>query len=166
MPPPESPGYSQASLAHSLVGSLLLSPGSWGTQGFVCALQESVSLVLCKFYNQSPQSLQNHIPWGFSVSLLDSQVGKSFVGPGTFTTVRELLWYTCLIVVQFVSCLLGGSMVGLTHHTFQVCCIQSPCSHGRTLLTYAAIEETQTLKGRCGSVSCGVPGSWCTQGFV
>ena len=57
-------------------------------------------------------------------------------------------------------------MVGLTHHTFQVCCIQSPCSHGRTLLTYAAIEETQTLKGRCGSVSCGVPGSWCTQGFV
>ena len=27
-------------------GSLLLSPGSWCTQGFVCALQESVSPVL------------------------------------------------------------------------------------------------------------------------
>ena len=26
---------------------LLFSPGSWCTQGFVCALQESVSLVLC-----------------------------------------------------------------------------------------------------------------------
>ena len=26
-----------------------LSPGSWCTQGFVCALQESVSLVPCKF---------------------------------------------------------------------------------------------------------------------
>ena len=30
-------------MAQSLVGSLLLSPGSWYTQGFVCALQESVS---------------------------------------------------------------------------------------------------------------------------
>ena len=31
-------------------GSLLLSPGSWCTQGFVCALQVSVSPVLCKFW--------------------------------------------------------------------------------------------------------------------
>ena len=29
----ETPGYSQASLGQSLVGSLLLSPGSWCTQG-------------------------------------------------------------------------------------------------------------------------------------
>ena len=34
----------------SLVGSLLLSPGFWCTQGSVCALQESVSPVLCKFW--------------------------------------------------------------------------------------------------------------------
>ena len=32
-PPPETPGHSQASLGQSLVGSLLLSPGSWCTQG-------------------------------------------------------------------------------------------------------------------------------------
>ena len=31
-PPLETPGHSQASLAQSLVGSLLLSPGSWWTQ--------------------------------------------------------------------------------------------------------------------------------------
>ena len=31
-PPPETPGHSQASLGQSLVGSLLLSPGSWCTQ--------------------------------------------------------------------------------------------------------------------------------------
>ena len=31
-------------------GSLLLSPGSWCTQDFVCAFQESVSPVLCKFW--------------------------------------------------------------------------------------------------------------------
>ena len=43
-------GHTQASLAQSLVGSLLLSPGSWCTQGSVCALQEPVSPVLCKFW--------------------------------------------------------------------------------------------------------------------
>ena len=43
---PESSGHSQASLGQSLVGSLPLSPGSWCAQGFVCALQESVSPVL------------------------------------------------------------------------------------------------------------------------
>ena len=47
-PPPETPG--QASLGQSLVVSLLLSPGSWCTQCFVCALQESVSPVLYTFW--------------------------------------------------------------------------------------------------------------------
>ena len=47
-PPWETPGHSRASLGQSLVGSLLLSPGSWYTQGFICALQEPVSPVLCK----------------------------------------------------------------------------------------------------------------------
>ena len=46
-PPPthaslETPGHSRASLGQSLVGSLLLSPGSWCTR-FCCALQESIS---------------------------------------------------------------------------------------------------------------------------
>ena len=49
-PPLETPGHSQASLGQCLVGSLLLSPGSWRIQGFVCALQESVSPLLCKFW--------------------------------------------------------------------------------------------------------------------
>ena len=39
----ETPGHSLASLGQSLVGSLLLSPGSWCTQGSVCALQEPIS---------------------------------------------------------------------------------------------------------------------------
>ena len=46
-PPLETPGHSQASLAQSLVGSLLLSPGSWCAQGFVCALQ-SLFLQSCR----------------------------------------------------------------------------------------------------------------------
>ena len=46
----ETPGHSLACLDQSLVGSLLLSPGSWCAQDLVCALQESVSPVLCKFW--------------------------------------------------------------------------------------------------------------------
>ena len=46
-PPLETLGHSEASLGQSLVGSLLLSPGSWCAHGSVCALQESVSAVLC-----------------------------------------------------------------------------------------------------------------------
>ena len=38
----ETPGHSQTSLGQSLVEFLLLSPGSWCTQGFICVLQESV----------------------------------------------------------------------------------------------------------------------------
>ena len=45
----ETPEPLQAGLGQSLVLSLLLSPGSWFAQGSVCALQESVSPVLCKF---------------------------------------------------------------------------------------------------------------------
>ena len=49
-PPPETPGHSRACLGQFLVGSRLLSPGSWCARGSVCALQESVSLVPCKFW--------------------------------------------------------------------------------------------------------------------
>ena len=49
-PLPETPGHSRASLGRSLVESLLLSPGSWCAQGSVCAFQESISPVLCKFW--------------------------------------------------------------------------------------------------------------------
>ena len=49
-PLPETPGHSWACLGQSLVGSLVLSPESWCTQSFVCALQEFVSSTLCKFW--------------------------------------------------------------------------------------------------------------------
>ena len=49
-PLPETPGHSRASLGQSLVGSLLLSPGSWCAQSSVCALQESISPFLTKFW--------------------------------------------------------------------------------------------------------------------
>ena len=63
-PPLETPRHSQSSLAQSLLGSLLLSPKSWCAQGFVCALQESVSPVLWKFFNQVPLAFIVKFPGG------------------------------------------------------------------------------------------------------
>ena len=67
--------------------------------------------------------------------------------------------------MQFVGNLLSGSMVGLmvnsskkayaTHCVTQVCCTQSPCPCGKPLVTHASAGDTQTLKGRSGSVSVG-----------
>ena len=48
--PLETPEHSQGSLGQSLVGALVPPPVSWCAQAFVCALQESVSPVLCKFW--------------------------------------------------------------------------------------------------------------------
>ena len=46
-PLPETPGHAQASLAQSLVGSLLLSPGSRCKKDFVCALQQPLFSQSC-----------------------------------------------------------------------------------------------------------------------
>ena len=82
------------------------------------------------------------------------------MGPRTFLTVQEFL---CTIVLQFMCCLLSGSILGLmatsckrasaTSCVTPVCCSQSPCPHGRLLLTCASGGDTQTLKSTSGSVS-------------
>ena len=102
MPLPETPGHSQ-----SLVGSLLLSSGSWCTQDFVCALPESVSLVLCKFWQ-----------------------------------------------------LYGGVNGDLLQRGFAIPRSAAPRvpAHVRPLLTHTSTGDTQTLKGRSGSVSVRSPG--------
>ena len=41
----------------------------------------------------------------------------------------------------------------------QVCCTQSSCLCGRPLLTHTSVGDTQTLKGRSGSVSVGSLGT-------
>ena len=85
----ETPRHSWASLCQSLAGSLLLSPGSWCTQGFVCALHESVSPVLCMFCNQIPLSSKVKFP---GVSQFLCQITRLeyllwVLKPGTFLTV-------------------------------------------------------------------------------
>ena len=64
MPLLETPGHAHPSLAQSLVRTLLLSPGSRCAHGFVCALQESVSPVLWKFFNKIPLASKVKIPGG------------------------------------------------------------------------------------------------------
>ena len=87
----------------------------------------------------------------------DPQVGRSVVGPRTFATVRELLWYNCSPVcgasAQQLSGGVNGNLLqeGLCHT--QDCYTQSPC--GSPLLTCTSTGDTQTLKGRSGSVSVG-----------
>ena len=159
-PMPETHVHSQASLCQSLVGSLLLSPGSWCTQGFVCALQESVSQSCVN------SIIRSHCPpksnsLGFSVSLPDPQVGKSDVGPRTFLTVWEFVWHNCSTVCGLSARHLYGGVNGdLLHeglcHT-QECCTQSPCPCGRPLLTRNSTGDIQTLNGMPGSVSVRSP---------
>ena len=86
--------------------SFLLGPGAH--KGFICALQEFVPWVLCKFW------------W--------------HCGGVNGDLLQEGLCYT------------------------QVCCTQSSCCCSRLLLTHTSTGDTQTLKGRSGSVSGGSPG--------
>ena len=143
MPPLETPGHSQTSLGQSLVGSLLLSPRSWCTQGFVCALWESVSPVLCKFCNQIPLASKVIFPGGSQPLCQIPKLGNLLLVL-EFSQQCENLFG--IIVLQFVGRLLGGSMLGLmpskradaTHCMTQVCCSQSPCLHSRPLLTHVS----------------------------
>ena len=120
--------YSKANLTVTV-------PFSWVLvhKMFYCALWESVSPVLWRFYNQIPLAFKVKFPGGVSVPFPDPQIGKSVVQSRTFAAMWELL---CIIVLQFVGCLLSGSTVWLmvtsskrtytTHHTSQSAAARTP----------------------------------------
>ena len=94
--------------------------------------------------------------------MLGSQVGTCTVGPRTFLTVQEFIWYNCSAVYRLSAWRLYGGIDGDLFqeplcHT-QVCSTQSPCPFGRPLLTHTSAGNTQTLKGRSGSVFVGYLG--------
>ena len=63
--------------SQSLVGSLLLSTGSWGAQAFVCALQESLfSPVLWNFCNQTLLTFKVRFPGDFQSLCWIPQLGE------------------------------------------------------------------------------------------
>ena len=119
------------------VSCRVTAPRSWCTQGFIVP---SKSL----------------FPWGFSVLLLDLQVGKSVVGPRTFATVWEILYYNCSPVCGSSAWQLYGGANGnlLQEDLCHTPCLPgSPCPCGRSLLTHTSRGDTQTLKGRSGLIS-------------
>ena len=149
------------------MGSLLLSSGFWCTQGFVCALQESVSLVLWNLCNQIPFSSKVKFS-GVSQSLCQIPVWEPVVGPRTFLTVQEFLWYNCSAVCGTSAHQLYGGVngdflqEGLRHRLYDPgSCTQNPCPCGRPRLPCTPAGDTQTLRGRLSL--CGV--SWCAQRF-
>ena len=153
--PPETPGHSQASLVQSLFGSLLLSSGSWCTPRFcLCpprVLPQSCgSSVIISHWPSNSNSLGVLSPFTGSP-------GWEICGPRTFATVWEILWYNCSPVCGLsAQWFYGGAHMPPLPGLLQPESLSSqqatvdPCLHRR-----------QTLKGRSGSVSCGVPGSWC-----
>ena len=160
-PPLKTTEHSQASLGQSLVGSQLLSPGSWCAQVFVCAHQESVSPVLCKFCNQIPLAYKFKFPGGSQFLCQTCKLGN-------------ILWViefcknlSGIIVLQLMGHLLGGSMVGLmetsSNRAYVTCCVtqvwctQSPCPWSRPLLTCISAGDTQTLKSSSCSISKAIP---------
>ena len=136
-------------------GVTALSPRSRCTQGFVCAHQESLFLqswgssIIKSCWPSKSDS------WGFPVPLLELQVGKSIVGPRTFATLRELVWYNCAAASGLPTTWLygraTGSVVGLTVTSFrrtnatlcgsQACYCRGPCPHGKSLLTHASTGD-------------------------
>ena len=99
-------------------------------QAFVCALQESVSPALWKFYNQTPLAFKSNCLRFVSVPLPDPQVGKSIVGPRSFATEQCKKFFS-VIVLQFVGRLLRGFMVGpmvtSSQRTCAPCCASQVC---------------------------------------
>ena len=127
----------------------------------------SVSKAIIKIYSFSLLviliflNLKNQIPLAFKVKFPGGSQSLCWI-----PSLGNLLWALELsqqcenffgrIVLQFVGCLLGGSLVGFTCCTSQICCSQSPCPHSRPQMAHASAGDTQTHKGRSGWVSCGV----------
>ena len=155
----ETHGNSQVSLVHSLLWILFLSPGSWCTQSLVCSSQESVSADLWKFCNQIPLASKVRFPGG-SQSLCQIPRLGSIVGPGTFLTVWEFLWYNCSVVCGLSAQQLYGGVKGNLLQESLCCMLRDACLLQAVPLppcqaTHASTGDTQTLKSRSDSVSVG-----------
>ena len=72
--------------------SFLLAPGS---HKVLFVPYKSLFPQFCGSSLIKSTALQSQIPWGFSVPLLDRQVGKSVVGPRTFQNF-EMTNFSCL----------------------------------------------------------------------
>ena len=146
-PPPEAPGCSLVSLTASLVGSLLLSPGSQCAQCCVCALLECFP-ILWKFCSQIPLSLKVRFPEGSRSFCWISRLGNLL---WALELSQQCENFFCIILLQSLGHLLSGFMVEImatsskrfyaTHCATEVCCSQSSCPCGKPLRPHVSPQE-------------------------
>ena len=126
--PPLSPAISPSISLYLCLSLFLFHTGELKNWNRFCDL--SVAIARVPYPTANRIGLQSQITWGSSVLLPDPQVGESVVGPTTFATVWELLWYN---VLQFVGCLLRGSMVELmtnfSKRAYVTHCASHVCKH-------------------------------------
>ena len=94
MPLPGTLGHSRANLGQSLVGSLLLSLGSWSAQGLFVPSKSLFPQLLYNVCNQIPLASKVKFPEG-SQSLCQIPRLSNLLSPSTFLTVWEFIWYDC-----------------------------------------------------------------------
>ena len=93
------------------------------------------------------------LSWGHCSFLLGPGVHKVLFVPS-----KSLFSQSCISFWWLYGGVNGNLLQEGLYHT-QVYCTQSPSPCGRPLLTHTPSEDTQTLKGRFGSVSVGCPGA-------
>ena len=172
-PPSETPGHPQESLSQCFLRSLLLSPGSWCTQCFTCALQESVSPVLCKFCNQVPLASKVKFPGGSQTLCQIPRLENLLWVLELILTVWKFIWYNCSAVcgssAQWLYSGVNGDLLheGLGHTLCDPGLLrpESLPMQQATADLYLHRRHSNTQRQVWLSL-CGVSGSWCTPGFV
>ena len=122
----------------------------------------------------APKPTTSHHPclhWRLLDTHMQVWVSLCGVTAPLFWVMVPTWFYLCPARVCFpVLCKFWQLYGGVNHdliqeglcHT-QVCYTQRPCSCGSPLLTHTTTGDAQT---QFCLILCGVPGSWCTQGFV
>ena len=128
--------------------SFLLGPG---VQGFVCALQESVSQSCVIKSHWPPKS--NSL--GVLSPFARSEGGKSVVGPRTFLTVQEFLWYNCSAICGSSAWWLYG---GINGNLLQECLCHRPCDPGSVQFSCSVVSNSLRPHGlQHSSLPCPSP---------
>ena len=128
------------------MGALFLSPGSWCTQCFVCALQGSVSPVLWKFCNQIPLASKVKFPGGSQSLCRIPTLGYLWLYGGA-----------------------NGNLLqgGLCHTLCDPGLLQpEPLSPWQATADLCVHRRHLNTQWQVWLSLCGASGSWCTQGCV
>ena len=103
--PLETLGHSQATLSQSLVGSLLLYPGSLSTQGSVCAHRESIFQSCVSSGSSMVGLMVTSSKRAYAIPICCTQPYPSLLYPEPLPLWQSLLTHTCTGGVQTQFCL-------------------------------------------------------------